>query len=512
MEPTRISPHAAVVLALCATTPRAQEARDDTAARRSATDVPRVWDDDALATLELPLTSPEHSPRHVPSAYRDAIPVRTIYRDYPVYHPDREPPGYWEWLHEQEPEVAFDPAALATREDWIRAGELVFRQGSEYTTGSELAFVRDARGYAAAGVRLTADGRFPYARYVVRERGKVELEVGSCASCHTRLMEDGSVLLGAPGDVPLGKVIAYELRAKAAGAAPEVVDRESVDYRFAAAPWLDPDPGDFAVGMTALELADVLEALPPGVFVRQRTSYTHPVRTPDLVGVGQRRFLDATGLVQQRSLVDLARYAALNEGLDELASYGDFRPAADDFETLPDPATLTRSSDAQLWALALFLDSLTPPPNPNAAAPAARRGAALFEAEGCGGCHGPPAYTNDRLLPVPGFEPPAEHAGLFAPMRRRIDTDPGLTLRTRRGTGYYKVPSLRGVWYRGPFFHDGSLATLEDVFDPHRIEAEYVPTGFRGVDGERRSVRGHEHGLDLDEGERADLVAFLRTL
>jgi hypothetical protein len=29
-----------------------------------------------------------------------------------------------------------------------------------------------------------------------------------------------------------------------------------------------------------------------------------------------------------------------------------------------------------------------------------------------------------------------------------VGTDPGLTMKTRRGTGYYKVPSLKGVWYR----------------------------------------------------------------
>ena len=139
-------------------------------------------------------------------------------------------------------------------------------------------------------------------------------------------------------------------------------------------------------------------------------------------------------------------------------------------------------------------------------------GAELFRGEGCVACHTPPNYTNDRLVPVAGHEPSAEDAQRWNPMRRRIGTDPGLTLHTRRGTGYYKVPSLRGVWYRGPFLHDGSVATLEDLFDPHRLEDDYVPTGFAGARGERRSVPGHEHGLDLTPEERADLVAFLRTL
>jgi hypothetical protein len=31
------------------------------------------------------------------------------------------------------------------------------------------------------------------------------------------------------------------------------------------------------------------------------------------------------------------------------------------------------------------------------------------------------------------------------------------------------VPSLLGLWYRGPFEHSGSLAALEDLFDAKRL-------------------------------------------
>lgn len=61
-----------------------------------------------------------------------------------------------------------------------------------------------------------------------------------------------------------------------------------------------------------------------------------------------------------------------------------------------------------------------------------------------------------------------------------IGTDPQLTMQTRRGSGYYRVPSLRGVWYRGPFEHNGSVATLDDWFDQRRLKDDYVPTGFVG--------------------------------
>ena len=59
-----------------------------------------------------------------------------------------------------------------------------------------------------------------------------------------------------------------------------------------------------------------------------------------------------------------------------------------------------------------------------------------------------------------------------------IGTDPRLALQTRKGTGYYRVPSLKGVWYRGLFEHIGSVATIEDWFDPRRLRNDYVPMGI----------------------------------
>ena len=94
-----------------------------------------------------------------------------------------------------------------------------------------------------------------------------------------------------------------------------------------------------------------------------------------------------------------------------------------------------------------------------------RRGEKIFNGS-CAGCHTPPFYTNNKLTPASGFTVPEDHKKKYDVMPVEIGTDPGLTLRTRRGTGYYKVPSLMGVWYRGPFEHDGSVATLEDWFDP----------------------------------------------
>lgn len=47
--------------------------------------------------------------------------------------------------------------------------------------------------------------------------------------------------------------------------------------------------------------------------------------------------------------------------------------------------------------------------------------------------------------PAAGFDPPLDHPN-FADVRdRSVGTDPGLALTTRKGTGFYKIPSLRGL-------------------------------------------------------------------
>ena len=60
--------------------------------------------------------------------------------------------------------------------------------------------------------------------------------------------------------------------------------------------------------------------------------------------------------------------------------------------------------------------------------------------------------------------------------------------------------------------HNGSVATLEEWFDPARLRNDYIPTGFNGYGIKTRAVKGHEFGLTLSADERRALIAFLRTL
>ena len=75
--------------------------------------------------------------------------------------------------------------------------------------------------------------------------------------------------------------------------------------------------------------------------------------------------------------------------------------------------------------------------------------------------------------------------------------------RNHRTFGQFAVPSLRQLTKTAPYMHDGSLATLEDV-------AEH----YSDIDLDRIHSDGAQvlRPLKLSEQEKADLVAFLRTL
>ena len=474
--------------------------------------IPRIWSDQAIRSLEIPLADAAASAKHISADYYYRIPVRPIYKSYPIYHPDREPRGYLDQLKQQEPEIIFDASKLATQADRIKAGEIVFEAPVEFvSSGTLVSQIRGRAWFDKNRVPLTRDGIAPFMRYVVREKGKVEVGISSCAMCHTRVMPDGSVIKGAQGNFPDDRAFGFESRIEAAEAKDKDKSlRELRDYmrRNYAAPWLPDDPNAAPDRMSLDEIVSALEAISPGSCARQGTSVSYPAAIPDLIGVKDRHYLDSTGIVRQRSIQDLMRYAALNQGADMLSLYGQFRPRGE----LPDPSKESRYSDEQLYALALFIYSLQAPPNPNKFDALAARGQKVFANEDCALCHTPPLYTNNKLIPVDGFTPPGEASKQLEILNVSVGTDTNLALRTRRGTGYYKVPSLRGVWYRGPFEHNGSVATLEDWFDPRRLRDDYVPTAFRGHGVKTRAVKGHEFGLYLSREDRAALIAFLKTL
>jgi hypothetical protein len=89
------------------------------AAGAEGQEIPKVWDDAAIASITVPLAVPAATPVQISSKYYYGIPVRPVYKNYPVYRPDREPAGYMNWLKQQDPQNVFDAAKLKSQADWI---------------------------------------------------------------------------------------------------------------------------------------------------------------------------------------------------------------------------------------------------------------------------------------------------------------------------------------------------------------------------------------------------------
>jgi hypothetical protein len=461
-------------------------------------DIPRTWNENAVRDLELPLVRPERSPRYMTAKEYYALKVRPVYRSYPVYVRGKEPPGYIEWLKQREPEVIFDPSSLRTKEDWIKAGMVVFQAPIVYSPAQLSLGGRDVP--AAFSKWVSSDGVLPGSRtsYVIRKKGVVETGSTACSACHTRLMPDGSFIEGAQGnyadgiltDVPPG---------------PQPTGNKFLDFFWInfGTPWIQTR-ADFDVSMLAIPHADQY----PGVLSRQGTSAFHPPHIPSLIGVQDIKYLDSTGLVRHRSIGDLMRYAAINTGLDTLAHYGDFQPATSQQASGMGAEDGTRYSDEQLYALALYIYSLKPPGNPNPVDDRSRRGEQVFRRE-CLGCHTPPLYTSNKLTLAPGFNAPGDLRKIVDVLDISVGTDPVMATQTRRGTGFYRVPSLRGVWFRNGFGHGGNADTLEEWFDPARLKEDYLPKGYHRGHG---PILGHPFGLKLPPEDKHALIAFLKTL
>ena len=129
---------------------------------------------------------------------------------------------------------------------------------------------------------------------------------------------------------------------------------------------------------------------------------------------------------------------------------------------------------ADVDALVTYMKTLDWVPSPHRAADggltaAAKRGETVFKDKACTSCHAGPAFTSAGIFDV-GLGKPDDALKGFNP------------------------PSLRNVYNRAPFLHDGRAQTLEDVLTEH-----HRPSRLTGKP-------------DLTPPELADLVAYLKAL
>lgn len=121
---------------------------------------------------------------------------------------------------------------------------------------------------------------------------------------------------------------------------------------------------------------------------------------------------------------------------------------------------------------------------------AALRGKALFESDktSCSSCHTGFNFTTYSF----------ENNGLYKEYddngRERLTQNPN-------DKGLFKVPSLRNVGITGPYMHDGSLKSLEEVIEHYNL-------GGKNHINQSALTRP----LNLTAQEKSDLVSFLHSL
>lgn len=79
--------------------------------------------------------------------------------------------------------------------------------------------------------------------------------------------------------------------------------------------------------------------------------------------------------------------------------------------------------------------------------------------------------------------------------------------------GKFRAPSLRNVEVTAPYMHDGSVPTLEAVLDHYAAGGRLITSGPYAGDGRLHPNKSDLISrIDLNAQEKADIVAFLKTL
>lgn len=222
-------------------------------------------------------------------------------------------------------------------------------------------------------------------------------------------------------------------------------------------------------------------------------------RTPTLLNVAWSELLAWDGRfdsLEAHALFALASPEEMGQPLDslsaELATLPEYRSG---FESAFPGEGVTPDTVAR--ALAAFQRTLVSAPAPfdrwvagdeRAISESAKRGFDLFnDKANCVACHSGWNFTDGSFHDI----------GIASEDPGRGRLLPGIALMRHA----FKTPTLRDVERRYPYMHDGSLADLPAVI--HHYERGGI---------ERPSLSPEMRPLQLTNGERSDLLAFLRTL
>jgi cytochrome c2 len=318
----------------------------------------------------------------------------------------------------------------------------------------------------------------------------------TCATCHVTVLDDGRVWSGMPAQHLAWAQFRLALNDAwvAAGNAP-LFDEKSAEHTRG--------------------------ILQPGSSNAESSDDTHvvPADFPLYVDLGLRKNLGYTGA--GRDVRSQCFLSFLTFGADD--------------QHLPFPG------DDRTGPLVAYLSWTRTPTSLSIDTAAATRGKNVFQTQGCGGCHHVDDLGSDTV--AEWFDGP-ELAPGASPTHPEgtIDTDrnfyglsdtssaadgggpgPGLDNLLRFitnhrlqvvGTDGYAITDLHGIFASAPYLHNGSVPTLEDLFTPPASRpVTFVRDGYT-VDTTKdgMSNKGHAFGTTLSDADKADLIAYLRSL
>jgi cytochrome c peroxidase len=148
-------------------------------------------------------------------------------------------------------------------------------------------------------------------------------------------------------------------------------------------------------------------------------------------------------------------------------------------------------------------DRMTPQERMAPEDPAAQGFKVFTQVSKCSLCHLPPLYSDTLYHNVGvGMDAESPDLGRGGYLRKQAEGE-GRPAPPEAETlaGAFKTPSLRGVALSGPYFHDGSAATLEEA-------ADLMLQGGKDNPHKDPALRAWPH----TEEQRAQLIAFLKAL
>ena len=149
-----------------------------------------------------------------------------------------------------------------------------------------------------------------------------------------------------------------------------------------------------------------------------------------------------------------------------------------------------------------------------------KRGLGIFVGEKgeCAHCHGTflfsdqatyrgapaetPQFHNTGLYNLGGTGAfPAGNQGVYSVSGRAEDM------------GRFRAPTLRNIALTAPYMHDGSIKTLQEAVDHYARGGRLITEGPFAGDGRTSPFKDPlVSGIDLNARDKADLIAFLRSL